>query len=68
MHFEVWSKGLVTQSVDCLVLGVFEDPVDRRPGDLDLLLLGSRRRGIGPPNPPAALRAGPREASAREPV
>jgi len=25
MHFEVWSKGLVTLSVDCLVLGVFED-------------------------------------------
>src|SRR5882724_1078019 len=25
MQFEVWAKGLVTLSVDCIVLGVFED-------------------------------------------
>jgi leucyl aminopeptidase len=25
MHFEVWAKGLATLSVDCIVLGVFED-------------------------------------------
>src|SRR5882724_3709244 len=25
MRFEVWSKALVTQPVDCLVVGVFED-------------------------------------------
>ena len=25
MHFEVWAKGLATLSVDCLVLGVFEE-------------------------------------------
>jgi leucyl aminopeptidase len=25
MHFEVWAKGLVTLSVDCIVIGVFED-------------------------------------------
>jgi len=25
MHFEVWSKGLATLAVDCLVLGVFEE-------------------------------------------
>jgi leucyl aminopeptidase len=25
MHFEVWAKGLATLSVDCVVLGIFED-------------------------------------------
>jgi leucyl aminopeptidase len=25
MHFEVWAKGLATLSVDCIVLGVFEE-------------------------------------------
>ena len=25
MEFGVWTKGLATLSVDCLVLGVFED-------------------------------------------
>jgi leucyl aminopeptidase len=25
MHFEVWAKGLATLSVDCIVLGIFED-------------------------------------------
>src|SRR6266702_3668066 len=25
MQFEVWAKGLVTLSVDCIVIGVFED-------------------------------------------
>ena len=25
MHFEVWTRGLATLAVDCLVLGVFED-------------------------------------------
>src|SRR6185312_16678034 len=25
MHFEVWTRGLATLTVDCLVLGIFED-------------------------------------------
>ena len=25
MHFEVWTKGLATLAVDCIVVGIFED-------------------------------------------